>query len=155
MLMQKQNDGKFHPVAYFSRTTKDEETRYHSFELETLGIVNALERFKPFLDRIPFTVVTDCNSLVQTLDKKNIKPRIARWTLGFQMFDFKVRHRKGEQMMHVDALSRPSPVCTIVENEVDLNIQIAQSRDTVINKLKKEIEMKEVANFQLQNGLVF
>ncbi|RYE22183.1 MAG: hypothetical protein EOP45_08580, partial [Sphingobacteriaceae bacterium] len=155
MLLQKQDDNKFHPVAYYSKTTKDEETRYHSFELETLAIVNALERFKPFLDGIPFTVVTDCNSLVQTLDKKNINPRIARWTLGFQMFDFKVRHRKGEQMMHVDALSRLPSVCAVVENEVDLNIQIAQSRDETINELKKELEVKDVANFELENGLVF
>jgi len=77
-----------------------------------------------------FTVVTDCNSLVQALEKKNINPRIARWTLSFQEFDFTVRHRGGTQMAHVDALSRLPTICTIVDNEVDINIQIAQSRAT-------------------------
>lgn len=40
VLLQKQDDSKFHPVAYFSKTTTDTESRYHSFELETLAIVN-------------------------------------------------------------------------------------------------------------------
>ncbi|XP_055309423.1 uncharacterized protein LOC129573155, partial [Sitodiplosis mosellana] len=63
MLLQKQKDNKFHPVAYYSKTTTEPESRYHSFELETLAIVNALERFKSLLEGIVFTVVTDCNSL--------------------------------------------------------------------------------------------
>ncbi|XP_024889023.1 uncharacterized protein LOC112465625, partial [Temnothorax curvispinosus] len=38
ILMQKQDDNKMHPVFYFSRRTTEVETRYHSFELETLAI---------------------------------------------------------------------------------------------------------------------
>ena len=38
-LLQKR-DGSFHPVAYFSQRTSPAEARYHSFMLETLGVVN-------------------------------------------------------------------------------------------------------------------
>ena len=72
VLLQKQNDSKFHPVAYFSKTTTAAESRYHSFELETLAIINALERFHVYLDGIPFKIVTDCNSLAMTLHKKGL-----------------------------------------------------------------------------------
>ena len=34
-LMQRQEDRKFHPVAYFSKTASVAESKYHSFELDT------------------------------------------------------------------------------------------------------------------------
>lgn len=42
ILMQKQEDGHFHPVMYFSKKTTQTESKYHSFELEMLAIVQAL-----------------------------------------------------------------------------------------------------------------
>lgn len=49
-LMQKQDDNKFNAVAFYSKSTTGPESRYHSYELETLAIVNALQRFHNFLD---------------------------------------------------------------------------------------------------------
>lgn len=37
ILLQKQKDGKFHPVAYFSECTTKVETKYHSSELQDIG----------------------------------------------------------------------------------------------------------------------
>ena len=45
VLLQKQSDGRFHPVSYYSRRTTNAESRYHSLELETLAIIYALRRF--------------------------------------------------------------------------------------------------------------
>lgn len=106
ILMQKQGDGKFHPVMYFSRATTAAEMRYHSFELETLSIIYALRRFKVYLEGISFKIITDCNSLTMTLNKRNVNPRIARWALEMENFDYKIIHRGGINMGHVDALSR-------------------------------------------------
>lgn len=154
-ILQKQDDKRFHPVAWFSKCTTPAESKYHSFELETLAIVYALKRFRMFLEGIPFTIVTDCNSLTLTLNKKLINPRIARWALELENFDYKIKHRKGEQMAHVDALSRVLPVGALDGSDVDLNIQISQSRDGVINELKAKLEKEEVNGFSLENGLVF
>lgn len=46
VLLQKQKDEQFHPVFFFSKRTTNAESRYHSFELEMLAIINALKRFK-------------------------------------------------------------------------------------------------------------
>lgn len=72
---------KFHPVAYYSKTTSDAEARYHSYESETLAIIYALARFKMFLEGIQFTIITDCNSLALTSNKKINNSRIAWWAL--------------------------------------------------------------------------
>lgn len=115
ILIQVQEDGK-RPVAYFSRKTNSMEQNYHSYELETLAVVESVERFRVYVLGKPFIVITDCESLRTSSTKKNLIPRVARWWLRLQEFDFEVKHRNGSQMVHVDALSR-APVLESVEME--------------------------------------
>ena len=105
-ILMQQDDKLLKPVAYYSRTTSASEAKFHSYELETLAIVESLERFKYYLLGKTFKVVNDCASLKTTMTKKELIPRIARWWLRLQDFDFKLEHRSGNRMAHVDALSR-------------------------------------------------
>jgi len=56
VLMQRQDDGKLHPVFFCSRKATAAESRYHSFELETLAITYSLRRFRVYLEHKPFRV---------------------------------------------------------------------------------------------------
>lgn len=58
-------------------------------------------------------------------------------------------------MAHVDALSRVVPMGVIDGSDIDLNIQISQSKDNVINDLKLKLEQGEVSGYSPENGLVF
>jgi len=71
-----------------------------------LAIVRSVERFHLYLYGLKFTIITDCNALVYAINKGTLNPRIARWTLALQNYNFKVIHRSGVRMRHVDALSR-------------------------------------------------
>lgn len=71
ILMQKQASGNWSAIAYYSQMTNQAESRYHSFELEMLAIVCAIERFHVYLYRLQFTVVTDCNALVYNNTRKS------------------------------------------------------------------------------------
>ena len=102
ILLQKQEQGNLAPIAYFSQLTNKAEANYHSFELEMLAMVRAIERFHIYLYGIKFTVVTDCSALVYALNKATINPRIARWSLALQNYNFKIVHRAGKRMAHVD-----------------------------------------------------
>lgn len=42
ILIQKQEDGRFHPVFFFSKHTTDSESKFHSYELEILAIIYSL-----------------------------------------------------------------------------------------------------------------
>jgi len=57
VLLQRSSDKKLHPIFYFSKRTTDTESRYHSFELETLAIIYALRRFRTYLQDIKFKIV--------------------------------------------------------------------------------------------------
>lgn len=81
ILLQKQTDNLWAPISYYSQSTNKAEVNYHSFELEMLAIVKSVERFHIYLYGLNFTVVTDCNSLVHALNKVNLNPRIAPWSL--------------------------------------------------------------------------
>ncbi|KAJ2937542.1 hypothetical protein O0L34_g19050 [Tuta absoluta] len=46
VLLQTHADGKKHVVAYYSKITQGAESKYHSYELETLAVVKALQHFR-------------------------------------------------------------------------------------------------------------
>lgn len=106
VLLQKQINGLFSPIAYYSRQTSPEETHFSSYELESLAVICALIRFRPYVLGLSFTIVTDCNSLRATFLKRDMVPRIARWWSLIQEYDCNVVYRSGQGMLHVDALSR-------------------------------------------------
>lgn len=106
VMLQKQKIGGLASVAYYSKATNQAEKRYHSYELEMLAIVRAIERFHVYLYDLHFKVITDYNALVHAMNKANLNPRIAktRWTL--QNYHFEIAHRPGKRTAYVDALSR-------------------------------------------------
>lgn len=155
ILMQKKSDLKWHPIFYFSKRTTLVESKYHSFELETLSIIYALRRIRVYLYGIHFTIITDCESLRLTLNKKDINPRIARWAMEFQNYDYEVVHRAGKRMQHVDALSRTPTISVIEENSLEFNLAICQNADVNIKNLRSMLEKSEDKYFEMRNGLVY
>jgi len=106
VLMQRDSkDHKFHPVEFMSRKTNGCEEKYSSYELEALAIVNALKKWRIYLLGKCFTMVTDCNAFAITIKKDDLPPRVARWAMALQEFEFKVQHRAVTKMRHVDALA--------------------------------------------------
>jgi len=155
VLLQRKADNRFHPVFFFSKRTTDVESRYHSYELETLAIVYTLRRFRIYLQGISFKIATDCNALVMTLNKQNLNPRIARWALELQDFDYSTEHRPGKKMLHVDALSRANGILVIEDNTFEFNLSVCQMQDDNIMKLKSRIEREQDGLFEMRDGLVY
>lgn len=58
ILLQRQIEGHFGPVAYFSKSINEaEKIPNHSFELETLAIVKAIKRFHVYLHGTKFKII--------------------------------------------------------------------------------------------------
>lgn len=100
MLLQQQENGEWKAVAYASWQTTATEEKYHSFELEALAVVFSIQKFKVYVTGIKFGVVTDCSALRLAWSKRDLSPRIARWWLDLQEYDFDVEHRPGTSMVH-------------------------------------------------------
>lgn len=71
VLMQKQNYNLFRPTFYLLLRTSSAESLYHSYELEMLAIVNALNRFRAYLHGIIFKIATDCNNQISIKQERD------------------------------------------------------------------------------------
>ena len=58
----------------FSKRTSPAESKYRSFDLETVVVVNYIKHFGQYLHGREFTVVTDCNSLKSSRTKQKLTP---------------------------------------------------------------------------------
>jgi len=102
-----------------------------------------------------FKIFTDCNSLTLTLNKKELNPRIARWALELQNYDYTLEHRSGSKMQHVDALSRCINVLVVETNTFEENLIICQSKDKKIKEIKVLLEKSEHRLYEMRNGVVY
>ncbi|CAK1603025.1 unnamed protein product [Parnassius mnemosyne] len=151
ILMQRHNDA-VHPVAYYSRQNSPEEQRFQSYELETLALVTALQKFRVCLLGTNFKAVTDCSAIRNTINKRDLVPRVARWWISMQEYDFTIEYRPGNKMAHVDALSR-NPIRTDVhnnENRIDVLfvnnddwLETIQSSDSELQRIVKILQDPE------------
>lgn len=106
ILLQSTDGQQWKPVFYYSRHCTESESRLHSYELEALAVVEALDRFRIYLLGKPFRLVTDCSAIAKMRLNKEINSKIAKWWMRLQEYDFTLIHREGSRMAHVDALSR-------------------------------------------------
>lgn len=155
ILLQKQPDGIFRPVFYFSKRTTVQESKYHSFELECLAAIYAIKRFHIYLFGVLFKIITDCDSFRLTLSKQNVNPRISRWAMFLQNYNYEIEHRSGSKMSHVDALSRCHSVLVLEPNTFEQVLSMKQCQDPAISELRDELEVRENKFYELRDGLVY
>jgi phospholipid-translocating ATPase len=106
VLSQQSAEGVHYPVAYYSRKLLPREQCYATVEKECLAVKLGVEAFKVYLLGKPFVIQTDHSSLVWLDRLKEGNPRLARWSLALQPYQFQVVHRAGTMNGNADALSR-------------------------------------------------
>ena len=101
-------DGKWHPVAFLSKSLSEVERNYEIHDKEMLAIIRAMEEWRHFLEgsEHKFDVWTDHKNLEYFRSAKKLNRRQAWWSLFLARFDFTLHHRPGKSMGEPDALSR-------------------------------------------------
>ena len=113
MILQKQANN-WKPIAYASRSLSETEQRCAQIEKEALAIAWACDKFAMYLLGKRFQVETDHKPLVPLLKEKHLDtlpPRVLRFRLRLDQFDFDIQHILGKHMYTADTLSRsPLPM---------------------------------------------
>lgn len=143
ILMQRGRDNLLRPVAYYSRQTTIYEQHMTAYELETLALVASLQRFRVYLIGVSFKVVTDCNSLRATFLKKDLIPRVARWWITMQEFDFSIEYRPGKTMSYIDALSRNPP---LINTENSETVMVVEESDWLSTVQEADSEIQRIVS---------
>ena len=89
VLMQRQEDGKRHPVGFYSATLNPAERNYDIYDLELLAIVKALRHWRPLLAGSPhkIKVFSDHMNLQYWRDPQKISRRVAREVVELADYD--------------------------------------------------------------------
>ena len=108
VLSQLQDDGKLHPIAFYSRKFTAAEINYEIYDKELLAIVSAFEQWRHYLcgAQCPIVVFTDHKNLLYYTTTRKLNRRQARWSMFLADFDFEIKYRPGAQQGKPDALSR-------------------------------------------------
>jgi hypothetical protein len=105
-VLSQERQGIIKPVAYYSRSLSKPEKNYSTIERELLSIVISVEHFRQFLYGKRFKIVTDHKPLIYCFNSKDPAPRIARWLLRLNNYEFDIEYRSGTSNGNADALSR-------------------------------------------------
>jgi len=105
---QSTTDGKWYPVAFYSKSLSSVERNYEIHDKEMLAIICALEEWRHFLEGAthPVEIWTDHKNLEYFMTAKKLNRCQARWSLHLARFDFLLYHHPRRTMGKPDALSR-------------------------------------------------
>jgi hypothetical protein len=91
------------PIAFMSRTLQGAQKNWSTIEKECYSIFMALREWEYLLRDVSFTIRTDHKNL-RYLNTNT--PKVVRWKLAIQEFDFHVEYLAGPENVVADALSR-------------------------------------------------
>lgn len=128
ILMQKDEDGNKHVIAYWSRRLTETEEKYAATELECLAVVESIEHYRLYFEGAHFDVYTDCRALEWLFGLKDPKSRLFRWTVRLSTYNYTMHYRPGIRNQAADALSR-NPVALMA-----FDIDEIKERQHEINK---------------------
>ncbi|OLY77706.1 Retrovirus-related Pol polyprotein from transposon 297 [Smittium mucronatum] len=141
-LEQKDIDGIFKPISYFSRKLKDAETRYSAYGKEALSVVSPIKNYRNYLYGTEFTVYTDNSAFAATYNNQEPTGRISICINLISESKFNIKHRKGIEKGAADYLPRnPVILCFNEENRLE-------DGDQALDNIKKKLSGNREANFK-------
>ena len=104
-----EHDSILFPVVFSSKKLCDRESKWTISEREGLAVVWGINKFKKYLMGAKFILETDHAplSILKTSDTSS--PRLQRWSLALQSYDFVVRYIAGRDCIFSDFLTRHVP----------------------------------------------
>ena len=142
LLQRNDSADSWKPVAYFSRTLTEPERHYAQIEKEALATTWACEKFVDYILGKRIWIETDHKPLVPLFSKKNLDqmlPRVLRFRLRLNRFDFSIHHTPGKDLHLADTLSR-APVLPPGNNSIAFVQDVESFVQTVIAALPARVD---------------
>ena len=111
--------GEERPIAFISKAlTEQQVQKWSTIEKEGYAIYYGLQKLQYLLRDTHFTIKTDHLNLAWKFLNNETNPRVKRWKLAIQEFDFDIEYLEGEANVAADSLSRmPSTECGVLNTD--------------------------------------
>ena len=104
-----QHDGKWKPVAYYSRKMSAAEQNYDIHDKKLLTIISALQQWKIYAESCSeLTIFTDHKNFLTFTTTKKLNKRQVRWSKLLGQYKFKIIYTPGKNNGKTDAFNRKS-----------------------------------------------
>jgi RNase H-like domain found in reverse transcriptase len=130
-----------HLVAYYSATFTPTEQNYDAHDLKFLGVMKAINHWRPYLiwTEKPFVIEMDHKNLTYWKSPRRLTGRTARWHEKLQDYNFRIVHVQGKNNTPADTLLRPSEdecqqdekKVTLLPPDVFLNLANSGNEDSL------------------------
>ena len=137
LLQRKDNTDSWKPVAYSSRSLTEAECHHTQIEKKALVTTWACEKFAEYILGMKITIETDHKPLVPLFSTKRLDqmpPRVLRFRLRLNRFNFRIHHTLGKDLHLADTLSR-APTTSPGVNSIAFTQEIESFLETVIATL--------------------
>ena len=128
-MSQPDDEGRLHPVMFYSRKMTRAEQNYDIHDKELLAIVDTFREWRVYLQGTihQVKVLTDHKNLTFFTTTKQLNRRQTRWAETLGQYNFKIVYQKGSENARADGLSRrpdyqnngPTPGYQILKEEED------------------------------------
>ena len=95
-----------HPVAYLSKALGVRNQRMSIYEKEFLAVIMAVDKWRAYLQRAPFVIITDHKSLCSLGDQQLETELQRKAMLKMVGLQFSFKYRRGQDNGATDVLSR-------------------------------------------------
>ena len=151
---------KWLPIAFASRTMTSAEQNYSQLEKETLSIVFGCSKFHEYLYGRKFIIENDHKPLMSIFKKPFSKtpPRIQRFILHLQKYDFELIYIPGKDMILSDTLSRASLPTTkqdLINEEITSYIHCVLKSIPIVDKKIEEIKVETEKDITIQKVMMY
>lgn len=157
--MQLDDKGNEKPIAFMSKKLTTAQRNYSVTERECLAAVEAIKKFRCYLELQEFEVVTDHSSLLWLMRQTDLSGRLARWVFKLQPYKFSISHRKGKEHIVPDALSRiPCEEVSelyLIQPETDLNSPYYKDKDYLELQEKVKENLSKFPDIKIVDNYVY
>lgn len=143
ILKQKQEDGTFKPVAYFSKKLNEAQKKKKAIFLECLAIKEALMYWRHHLLPLKFKVFTDHKPLENMKINTKFDQELRELMLQISHFNFEIKYTPGASNQEADCLSR-NPVLEPTDATSELKIVNFIEKSEILKDQRKNF--KEFSN---------
>ena len=94
VLLQKDDEGLYHPIAFFSKTLRDAELKYDPIEKQAYTLIKSLKYFRIYILHTKVISYVPLDFVKDVLTHPNIDANRAKWIANMVEFDIEVKPTK-------------------------------------------------------------